>query len=704
MSIIKKGKRCFKPRARLLVLLGEQLITNEVIAVVELVKNAYDADATRVNVVLEDSSQPEKGRIVVKDNGLGMSLDTILNVWLEPATDFRQKQREQQKRTGKGRHPLGEKGVGRFAAHKLGNIVELVTRELHSREEVVVKVNWEEFEKGGYLEDIPVTWVTRLPEVFRGKDHGTMITVEALRKTWTARMVRDVFVKVQALNSPFTERSDFAVSVNAPEFAETLEDLPELPDILNRAVYSMDGRVDENGILHYSYRFNNPAFPKIRRELGGKVQDAREPRAFQGGRKPLCGAFRIRFYVWDLDPASLGETIQRAYYNHYVKPHMGIRIYRDDFRVWPYGEPDDDSFGLDARRVNNPTKCLSRNQVIGLVEVTYSDNPQLRDKTDREGLILNEQYEDFRELIIGCLSILEVERRKDKNAVGVLREKKKPKDSVHTAIDDMQSKMEKKDHFKIYRDDVRKVRASYDKRVKEILEPLYVSAGLGIAYMLPVHELTRNLGDMEQLLNVVLEDMKKSGGKKTVVENLKKVIQTTDVVDDLVRGVGKLSRRGKKETVILASVVKDALDIVRPRFKKDEIETDYAEKSKVKVKGVKNMLVTALLNLLDNSSYWLLRRELDRRVIIRVDRDADGKPRLTVSDNGPGIEDEPSLLVQPFYSRKPDGSGIGLYIVDRIMKEAHHGELQFLDRKHEKGLLEGANIALVFPEEKEAKK
>ncbi|MFB0520606.1 MAG: ATP-binding protein [Desulfatiglandales bacterium] len=704
MTIIKKGESLFRPRARLLVLLGEQLITNEVIAVVELVKNAYDADARKVEVLLDNLAEPSKGQIVVEDDGTGMSLDTILNVWLEPATEFRKRQREGRKRTARfGRLPLGEKGVGRFAAHKLGDLVEVVTKEETGSHETVVRVNWREFEKDEYLDRIPIAWSTRDPEVFRGKAHGTKITIRDLRKQWTATMVERLHVKLQALNSPFMDRTDFVVTVRAPEFTERLAKLPELSEILEKRVYSLEGEVDKDGILRYSYSFFNPVFPLLKREARDIVEDVRNPKEFEGKRKPYCGSFRVKSYVWDLDPATLGETIQRAYYNNYVKPHTGIRIYRDSFRVWPYGEEDDDSFGLDLRRVNNPTQCLSRNQIIGIVEISGVENPEMRDKTDREGMIFNREYEDFKELVIGCLSVLEVERRKDKNRVDALREKRKPEDEVHRAIGAMKDKMEKKGHLEVYREDVTRIESAYEQRVKDILEPLYVSAGLGIAYTIPVHEIVRNIGDMEKLLDTVIDDLRKTGAGNGTVERLRRVLQTTDVVDDLVRGVGKLTRKGRPEVIPLESVAKDALDITKLRLAKDNIGVEILEMEKVKVKGIRNMLITAVLNLLDNSSYWLLRRESGRKIIIQIDHGGDSRPRILVSDNGPGIKDDPALLVQPFFTRKPDGSGLGLYIVDRIMK-AHEGEVQFLFKEDEAGLLEGANVALIFPKEREERK
>jgi len=700
---IKSGTGYFKPRARLIVLLGEQLITNEIIAVVELVKNAYDADATEAKVILEDIKSLEKGKITVRDNGTGMDLDTILKVWLELATEFRKMQREGEQKTPKfGRLPLGEKGVGRFAAHKLGNNVELVTRSEGSKEEIVVEVDWLKFEKG-YLNEIPVIWQVRYPEVFKDRTFGTMITVKNIRKTWDKKMVKRLYEKLQALNSPFIEKTDFKITLEALEFKEVLEGVPQLSEIFEKAVYSFEGRVNENGILHFNYSFRNPAFEWLKREIKEGVEDVRDPRKFKDKRKPFCGPFSVRFYVWDLDPATLGETITRTFYQNYVRSHTGIRIYRDGFRVWPYGEEDDDSFSLDIRRVNNPTQAVSRNQIMGVVEISSPASPELRDKTDREGLISNKEYEDFKELVIGCISVLEVERRKDKDKVDALREKKKPGDEVHRTIDGLKEKMEKKGHWDIYKDDVVKIKSAYDQRIREVLEPLLVSAGLGIAYTLPVHEIIRNIGDMEKALNTLIEDIKKTGVGEETTERLVQILQTTDITSDLVRGVGKITRKGRPEVFPLASVIKDALDITKLRLEKDNISIETPEKEKIKIRGIKNMVTTALLNLIDNSSYWLLYRPSERKIIIRVDHNTEGKPRIIVSDNGPGIKDDLSLLIEPFFTRKPDGMGLGLYIVDRIMK-AHDGSIQLLFKGDEEGLLEGANIALVFPAEKEEKK
>ena len=147
----KKKPLTFQPRARLVLLLGDELIRDAGIAVFELVKNAFDADATRCDIELNHVHlDNEDAHIIVADDGHGMNPGTIDTVWLGLGTRNRLTQRESLDpdicRTKKfHRLPLGEKGVGRFAVHKLGNKVELITRAPGSRE-VVVTIDWNDFD------------------------------------------------------------------------------------------------------------------------------------------------------------------------------------------------------------------------------------------------------------------------------------------------------------------------------------------------------------------------------------------------------------------------------------------------------------------------------------------------------------------------------------------------------------------------------
>jgi len=138
----------FRPRARVLQLLGDELISSPRLAVFELVKNAYDADAGKVVVQL-DLRSGETPSITVKDDGEGMNLETIQNIWLVPGDDHRQRQRHALKRTTKhNRLPLGEKGLGRFAVHKLGDRIRYAETNydaLVGADALIVVTDWNEY-------------------------------------------------------------------------------------------------------------------------------------------------------------------------------------------------------------------------------------------------------------------------------------------------------------------------------------------------------------------------------------------------------------------------------------------------------------------------------------------------------------------------------------------------------------------------------
>lgn len=698
MVVQKKGEAPFRPRARLLLILGEQLITNEVIAIVELVKNAYDADATHAEVILEGVTDKETGRIVVEDNGQGMTLDTILNVWLEPATEYRVKQKDREERTRRfSRLPLGEKGVGRFAAHKLGDVVELVTRAEGSDTEVYLAVDWQRFAEDVYLDQVPVRWDVRSPEHFAGKLHGTRITVRKLRKQWDRRMVRNLATRIQGLNSPFAREMEFRVILTAHEFSGILKELPDLQEIMEQAVYLLEGEVDEEGRLRFHYRFRYPPYEWLSREFKAD-KDIRDAEHFEGGRKPVCGPLRVRFHVWDLDPQSLRDTIGSKYYRVFVRPHTGVRVYRDDFRVWPYGEPGDDWLSLDLRRVNYPTLRISRNQVIGIVEISQEANKELRDKTDREGLIANPESEDFKQLVVDAITVFEWERRQDKNEVDQLREKKQPEDDVTQAIDSLREQVEKNRHVEQYGKQINRVESAYRRRVKEILDPLIVAAGLGITAAIDVHEIIRNVDDLQTVLRKARDEAREGD---EVLQYVNQALTAVEQIDGIVHGADQMIRKGRPARILLSAPVRDAMDIMKLRLQRKSIQVEFREEERTHIRGQRNLIGMAVLNLIDNSYYWLHHNKPeDRHLVISVGRDTEGRPRILVMDNGPGIQDDPALLVQPFFTRKSDGSGLGLYIVDRVQR-AHDGQVIFLNRDDEPNLLDGANVVLVFPREKQ---
>lgn len=150
------GTQALRPRARVLHIFGDELISSKTVAVTELVKNAYDADATRVLVRFQEPLEIGQGRIEIVDNGHGMFPETILMTWMEPATLFRKRQRRSEQC---GRRVLGEKGIGHFAASRLADYLELVTRRAGADREVRVFFDWSQFDdEHKYLDQVEALW------------------------------------------------------------------------------------------------------------------------------------------------------------------------------------------------------------------------------------------------------------------------------------------------------------------------------------------------------------------------------------------------------------------------------------------------------------------------------------------------------------------------------------------------------------------
>ena len=414
-----------RPRARILRTLGDELSSSETVAVIELVKNAYDADATRVLVRFQGPLEIGQGRIEVMDNGHGMSLETIQTTWMEPATLFRKRQQRSEQYS---RRVLGEKGIGRFAASRLANTLEVVTRRTGEDREIRALFDWSQFDdEHKYLDQVEVLWEESEPaEICPGGTiqalwgegqtpesseltHGTILRMEGLRAIWGESQFETLHTGLSRLISPFFEQDQltrhdaFQIYLELPEQFAPLSGIIKPPEALKSPHYTIKGSVDETG--HYTLTFKLP---------GQDVQECRTGQfTFPDRHTPQCGPFSIELRVWDRDSLSglaheRGATI--ADVRRDLDAAAGINIYRDGFRVLPYGEPRNDWLRLDLRRVQNPTMRLSNNQIMGYVLISADKNPQLHDQSNREGLIEGPALDDLRELVKMVLAELEKRR------------------------------------------------------------------------------------------------------------------------------------------------------------------------------------------------------------------------------------------------------------------------------------------------------
>ena len=710
------GSGALRPRARILRTFGDELISSETVAVTELVKNSYDADATKVLIRFHGPLEIGKGSIEVIDNGHGMSFETIRTTWMEPATLTRK--REPHSR-GRGRRVLGEKGIGRFATSRLADYLDVVTRDEAADQETHVFFDWSQFDdENKYLDEVVVLWEEENPteiaidgtieSLWNSNDrpssndlaHGTILRMDGLRTEWDSNKFRELRTSLSRLLSPFfeTELSNkgdaFEIRLDIAEPFDQYSGIVDSHEILRNPHYSLKGSMDKEG----------------KYQLGLRLRGKDDQVSLSGVFKPVghlleCGPLDIELRVWDRDVSSLSELRDDGSFTTVTQIRreldsaIGISIYRDGFRVFPYGEPNNDWLRLDLRRVQNPTQRLSNNQVLGYVLITSDANPGLKDQSNREGLIESRPLGDLGEFIIFALNQIETRRY-------TLRHEPSPPQArgtgLFTGFDLSSIRQHLKDH---YADDrqlaalVERSERELETRsagIKEALSRHHRLAGLGQLIDQVLHDGRAPVAKIKNEAMLGLRDIQRSGSSTSQSNekqgNRFKMIETqSNALAVLFRKIEPFGgrRRGRPVTVSLETVIDDACSV---------LDTETAEvgakltlpKTDTKVTVDQAEVQQVIINLLQNSLHWLCIVPADeRRVVIQVNRNGPDEVEVVFSDSGPGVPEEfRERIFDPYFSTKPDGIGLGLMLAGEIVTDYYGGVLELL----ESGPLSGATF------------
>ena len=665
----------FRPRARLLLQLGDQLIKNEGIALLELVKNSYDADSSAVKVVMKNVHNPQMGKIVIKDNGIGMDLSIIKNVWMEPGSEYKTDQfRAREVSPRYKRLPIGEKGIGRFGVHKLGKEITLVSRK-SGKKEIYLKIDWTVFGQSKYLNDIPVWINERQPEIFTGEKTGTEITITNLQSEWTRGMVREVFRALNSLNSPFNSPDHFEVDFNIDN-PDLLKGLLSLKDIKEFALYRFHCTMAGREISKFHYEFTPWATMK---KLQGRT--ITENDAFIVKAKKMVdidddpidlakyniGRIEFEGLIYDRSPKILALGVQdKKGLKDYLTSNGGIRVYRDGIRVYDYGEPDNDWLNLDIRRVNVPGKRISNNIIISAINLAREDSTDLKEKTNREGFIENEAYAIFVKAILYTLDKIETLRQFDKEKVRLLYGPKSTSEPVIATLSDLRAIIEEKIKDKELKKNIDQYLDRIEDQYNNINEVLLKSAGAGLSLTVALHEIEKVIAELKR----VVQRQKPSERILNLVERLFELVEQ---YGQLAKGRGK-----KKEDMV--KIINNALFAVEYRLEAHKIEVirnylGYKEDRFIRCE--KSLVTSSILNIFDNAIWWLEYYAIkNKKIFIDIVADPPGYLSVVVVDNGNGFTLPTEEIVKPFVSGKPYGMGIGLHIVKEVM-EAHGGMLQF---------------------------
>lgn len=671
----ESGLVSFMPRARLLKLIGAELISDDVVAITELVKNAHDADATLVSIQFSGVTGAD-GEIIVRDDGHGMNVDALLNRWMQPAGSL--KGREGARFTDGGRRVLGEKGVGRFAADKLASNLELVSRGEGEDREVRAVFDWNEFDRDErMLSDVRNRWETRRPEWI--ESHGTVLRLSGLRTQWNERMFRRLSARLARLISPLGGPSRFRVSLESDEFPEYSGEVTT--GFLDSAPYTIEA--DFDGASQVSIRLN-----------GGKLLK----QSWSTHRPLTCGPIRARLHAFDLETEALAKIGPRAEVRAWLREWSGVSVYRDGFRVWPYGEPHDDWLRLDQRRVNNPVVRLSNNQIVGVVEIAGDRNPELRDQTSREGLIHNEAFADLQQFALFAMQALEAERQSVRHPQGQRQDRRLARsatDPAVSAIPESLDRLAKKATGELA-NEIRRTAtrarsqiAAQEVSKKRLLEGYSELAVLGHSASLVGRTVELGLSDLRDRMTILRSTL----GKKRILE-LDQVVASVaefeaafdDVASRLTQFTSTYAGASKRRRGLdVASELERVNGLLQPVLTHAGASLEIsARKGEVLRTEMRPEAFTAVLNaLVRNSLEWAVgSRPLKIAVAVRAKGD---ELIMTIADNGKGVNASlEETLFEPMVSGTEGGAGMGLTLARQILV-AHGGKISLIVDRRRKG-------------------
>ena len=694
----------FSISPRILSHLGEDLIKNESIALFELIKNSYDANATSCEINFDFSNEDLKS-LIITDNGDGMDINIIKNIWLVVGTDYKRKELDKFKKTQgqrKKRLPLGEKGIGRLSVHKLGNKITLISKSKNNNE-VKLSIDWNQLNSAQKIDDFIIELTeNEMPEEFINST-GTKIIVEELKTNWDRRQLREVYRNITSLNSPFSDKSD-TFNIHIKSNSNVFDGLPDFEEIKNSALYFGHCKISSSRIIDFQYEFKPwDSLSKIEKR-SVSIQDlSTEDRNIQRkDNSPInldtsgIGDIEFDIIIFDTDAQIFNYTnIEKTTVKDYLRENGGIRVYRDGVRIYNYGEKDNDWLGIDLKRVQRIGGNVSNNIIIGAVKINRNSSYGLIEKTNREGFIENESYFDFLESVDYALSLFVRQRNIDKHRLSTLYKKYRSVEPVLADLNELISVVEKKIKDKTSKDEILKYLYRINTQYHQVKEILIKSANAGLNLGSVIHTLDKLLSQLTGCINR---------------NEKQKAIEISLLLEKIVRGYSSMLKKSDIRQHSLSEITSIALDNYEFRFLDHSINviSNYKE-STLNAYLAKAEAISVLTNLLDNSIYWVSyskNSKENRKISVFLTDQIKGYNSIIVSDNGPGFNLPLDVATEPFQTGKPHniGSGLGLHVAKEMML-AMKGKLLLIADKNEinfptqiqEDKVNNAIVALCFP-------
>lgn len=799
----------FKTNSRHIGQLGRELVTDFVTALVELVKNSYDADAGSVQIRIENANTPYS-RIMVTDTGSGMTQEEFEKKWMVIGTS----NKVSAPYTPKGRKRTGKKGIGRFSVERLAERVTIYS--YNGNEDFKVSINWNRYEEisaealkqririlkerkdvsaakfianqleffllledidehdreivkqyaeivnnyellfqKSVLEDIeklvipvlenqegreygieeignPLEQITdknieksyvlleklRVREKGAGKDNkitGMVLVLDRLRDNWRQKDVDKLQKELRLLVAPdFIEKDPFYIELVADQFS-----IPEEMSI--------------NDILHMSYaRLEADIMNEGKRSaIIYRDNDGNKREIMDQYEIPLlCGDISFKLYYFLRDAVHMkNETYDYRFALRILDTYCGIKIYRDNFRVKPYGEIGNDWLELDKSKVKDTHGYrVGNNQTVGVIKISDRTNPLLIDATNREGIIENQAYEQLKEFILKCIQIIsdvrreafektksELEKAKEEKKKYRQKEEKQKREQEKrfnetmalmksgAAVKEVQSAFERwKEDEERYQKEKEEQYEQTENAYQKVLEyqenelSMYKNlATLGI--------LTGNFGhETQDIISRIGNSIAYFEALIPTIENryfgnitgiLKSDFARIEGYSSMIVEFLRKHKRDVKENLNFAVVLNDICHLYLGMLQEFRIELSWKAQNEMSFTMRQIDLESIIINMITNA-FEQLKSSSARAINIQFRQDQENL-FLEFEDSGRGVSaDKREEIFRAFVTTKEDGIGLGLNIVKDIVL-SYGGTIRVLDSEK----LGGAKFLIHFKKE-----
>ncbi len=681
-----------RPAGRHILTIGRELIANVSSALLELVKNAYDADARKVEITISAEKGMKGVKVVVADDGHGMSRQTVVDKWMTPSTGDKLKR----KNSPRGRILQGRKGIGRFASAVLGGYMALDT--VSNGKRTTLCLQWDQFEKAAYLDDVEVLIET----VDTDAADGTTITVEGdatFLRQWTESQLDKAKHELQKLISPIPVH----VFIQSHNPVDVTNDFS--------IVYNVDGFGSKD--LHetlapihlfdlYDYRIRGSVFADGTSDLvyscqkGKNIQDQKLAIDSSGTG---CGNVYFDIRVYDRDPDSIAGLVRRSKSlgNEFtgslearqaLNEYNGVGVYRNGFRINEMGDSEHDWLNLNRRRVQNPSMRIGSDQVIGCVQIESEELSGLEEKSARDGLKGTDAYSAFVSLTHRIIALLEERRFKYRADMGIGRTDRRVNSKISDLLDYSDLKEAVRRGIKksgLPDDSGEEIIKILDKResqaatiVEELRKAIAVYQGqatLGKIMAVVLHEGRRPL---DGLINDIphlrqFHELYVATKEEQYFDKSDSLLRNTEHNVDSFVGIFKridpfaVTKRGPQKAEPIVAIVEESRSLFSKVMEKEGISLSVTGDVNVVFPCWKSDMLSVFANLIDNSVFWMVeKRSPEKRIVIDLALDVQGGLVVEYRDTGPGIDPDliaDQVIFEPNFTTKEHGIGIGLAIV-----------------------------------------